>query len=59
MIMYDIDNFKKVNDTYGHDVGDTVLIKMSELVKYNLRESDYLFRIGGEEFIILLTETNL
>ena len=59
MIIYDIDNFKYINDTYGHKVGDTVLIKMSELVKTHLRESDYLFRIGGEEFIILLTETNL
>ncbi len=59
MVMYDIDDFKNVNDTYGHDVGDTVLIKMSQLVKSHLRESDYLFRIGGEEFIILLTETHL
>lgn len=59
MIMYDIDNFKSVNDTYGHRVGDTVLIQMSALVKSYIRESDYLFRIGGEEFIILLTETDV
>lgn len=59
MIIYDIDDFKYVNDTYGHKVGDTVLIKMSELVKSHLRESDYIFRIGGEEFVILLTETDL
>lgn len=59
MIMYDIDNFKSVNDTYGHKVGDIVLIKMSKLIKSLLRESDFMFRIGGEEFIILLTETNL
>ncbi len=59
MVMYDIDNFKAVNDTYGHKVGDIVLTKMSELITSLLRESDYIFRIGGEEFIILLTETNL
>lgn len=59
IIMYDIDNFKSINDTYGHKVGDNVLIKMSELIRSLLRESDYIFRIGGEEFIILLTETNL
>lgn len=59
MIMYDIDDFKKINDTYGHKVGDLVLIKMSDLIRSHLRESDYIFRIGGEEFIILLTETNL
>jgi len=59
MLMYDIDNFKNINDTYGHIVGDTVLVKMSELVKSHLRENDYIFRIGGEEFVILLPETNL
>ncbi len=59
VLMYDIDNFKNINDTYGHNVGDTVLVKMSELVKSHLRENDYIFRIGGEEFIILLTETNI
>ncbi len=59
VLMYDIDDFKNVNDTYGHIVGDTVLVKMSELVKSHLRENDYIFRIGGEEFVILLPETNL
>ena len=59
MIMYDIDDFKYINDTYGHTVGDSVLIKMSKLVKSHLRETDHIFRIGGEEFVILLTETDL
>lgn len=59
IIMYDIDDFKQVNDTYGHATGDKVLIDMSELIKSHLRDSDYIFRIGGEEFIILLTETQL
>ena len=57
--MYDIDDFKSVNDIYGHKVGDTVLVKMSELIKSHLRENDYIFRIGGEEFVILLPESEL
>lgn len=59
ILMYDIDNFKDVNDKYGHHVGDNVLIDMCKLVKSLLRDSDLLFRVGGEEFIILLPETNL
>ena len=58
LIFIDIDNFKVVNDTYGHDLGDKVLIKFSEILKKNIRKTDYLSRWGGEEFIILLTETN-
>ncbi|MEA2112069.1 MAG: diguanylate cyclase [Campylobacterota bacterium] len=59
IIMYDIDNFKQINDVYGHIIGDNVLIEMSQLIKSHLRESDYIFRIGGEEFIILLTKTQI
>lgn len=59
ILMYDIDDFKTINDTYGHSVGDKVLIQMSQLVQSLIRENDYLFRIGGEEFIILFSETNL
>jgi diguanylate cyclase (GGDEF)-like protein/PAS domain S-box-containing protein len=59
IIIYDIDDFKHVNDTYGHKVGDKVLVEMSKLVKSHLRESDFLYRIGGEEFVILLSETRL
>ncbi len=59
MMMFDIDFFKKVNDTYGHQVGDEVLIKFSQTVSETIRKSDYLFRIGGEEFVILLPNTNL
>jgi len=58
VIMYDIDDFKKINDTYGHNVGDKVLIEMSALVQSTLRVNDTLCRIGGEEFIILLPETS-
>ena len=59
MLMYDIDDFKIVNDNYGHDNGDKVLIDMSALIESHIRENDYLFRIGGEEFIIIFSETSL
>ncbi|WP_455755685.1 diguanylate cyclase [Sulfurimonas sp.] len=59
IIMYDIDNFKHINDTYGHIMGDKVLKEMSKLIKTLLRSSDYLFRVGGEEFIVLLSETTM
>jgi diguanylate cyclase (GGDEF)-like protein len=54
--MFDIDNFKRVNDTYGHDMGDEVLIKVSATAKQSLRPHDSIGRWGGEEFMILLTE---
>lgn len=58
-LMYDIDNFKHINDTYGHSLGDKVLVDMSALISSFIRENDYLCRVGGEEFIILLSKTNL
>jgi diguanylate cyclase (GGDEF)-like protein len=57
-IMLDIDFFKIVNDTYSHAVGDRVLVQLSRLLIAELRESDIRARIGGEEFIVLLPETN-
>ena len=59
LIIYDIDHFKSVNDNYGHLVGDTVLREMSANVAQQIRRSDLFARWGGEEFIILLPETNL
>lgn len=53
----DIDKFKAVNDTYGHDAGDTILIELTALVKDTIRENDFFIRWGGEEFVILLTLT--
>jgi diguanylate cyclase (GGDEF)-like protein len=59
LIMFDIDHFKNVNDTYGHDIGDLVLVSISKEVKDKVRKTDTLARWGGEEFVILLPDTNL
>jgi len=59
LIMFDIDYFKKVNDTYGHEIGDVVLINLAQLITDNLRETDIFARWGGEEFMILLPRTNI
>lgn len=59
MAMCDIDNFKKVNDTYGHDIGDVVLQKIAEILKENLRINDEICRYGGEEFLIILNNCSL
>jgi diguanylate cyclase (GGDEF)-like protein len=59
LIIYDIDFFKKVNDNYGHQVGDSVLISLSKIVKNNLREIDTIGRYGGEEFLLVLPNTNI
>jgi len=53
-IMLDVDNFKRVNDTWGHPYGDEVLKKVADIIRDNLRESDIIGRYGGEEFIALL-----
>jgi diguanylate cyclase (GGDEF)-like protein len=57
-VMLDIDFFKRVNDTYGHPAGDQVLRTVARVLQSQCRADDYLGRLGGEEFCILLTETN-
>ena len=59
VIMLDIDHFKKVNDTYGHAIGDQVLQELARLAKTSLRTVDILARYGGEEFVIMLPETTI
>ena len=57
ILMIDIDLFKKVNDTYGHDVGDTVIKSLAKIMTDSIRDSDMAVRYGGEEFLILLLNT--
>lgn len=57
VIMIDLDNFKYINDTYGHASGDLVLKEVTDIFKHNLRNADILARLGGDEFAIILPET--
>ena len=59
LMIIDIDHFKKVNDTYGHLIGDVVLLALSLFIKKNKRETDIFARWGGEEFVLLLLETDI
>jgi diguanylate cyclase (GGDEF)-like protein/hemerythrin-like metal-binding protein len=59
LIMIDIDYFKSVNDRFGHDAGDKILTEATSRIRNNIRETDILFRWGGEEFFILMPHTNL
>src|SRR5690606_339973 len=58
LLVTDIDHFKRVNDTYGHDVGDVVIKGMGELLKRIKRDTDIVARFGGEEFVIVCEETD-
>lgn len=58
LIIADVDHFKEVNDTYGHNIGDEILAKVAMLIQGKIRETDILARWGGEEFVILLPETD-
>lgn len=58
LIFIDIDHFKIINDTYGHECGDTTLVLGAKWIKESLRDSDIIFRYGGEEFVVLLNGTD-
>lgn len=59
LIMFDIDNFKKINDTYGHDVGDYILSTIAKIITGHLRKTDVFARWGGEEFVVMCPETDM
>lgn len=59
LVIFDIDHFKQLNDTYGHQAGDEVIRQVAALTRGMVRETDYAGRYGGEEFAILLTDTSL
>lgn len=56
LVYFDVDNFKSINDTLGHDIGDEVLIEIAGIVKSEIRSSDLIARLGGDEFAILLLD---
>jgi diguanylate cyclase (GGDEF)-like protein len=58
LFLFDIDNFKKINDTYGHQTGDEVLKSITGTVRHNIRSCDLIARYGGEEFVVILPETS-
>lgn len=59
LLMIDIDHFKQVNDSYGHQAGDSVLQQLGLMLVNNSRSGDYLFRLGGEEFMLVLVDTDI
>lgn len=58
VLIIDVDKFKEINDTWGHNTGDEILRKVSQAFYDSVRSSDYVFRYGGDEFIIVLTEAS-
>ena len=57
MIMLDVDNFKTINDTCGHETGDRVLVRLARVLKKHFRSEDYVCRIGGDEFVVFMVNT--
>ena len=57
LLIFDIDDFKAINDTHGHEMGDRVLKKVSYALLQNFRADDYVCRIGGDEFVVLMTHS--
>lgn len=59
LLLIDIDYFKQINDQFGHGIGDETLVKVTEVIAENLRETDKFCRVGGEEFAIIMPMTNI
>ena len=59
LVMFDIDHFKNINDTFGHPCGDFVLRQVANSALQTFRKTDTVFRFGGEEFVVILTETDI
>jgi two-component system, cell cycle response regulator len=59
LVLFDFDNFKEINDTYGHMIGDKVIIETVNIIKSSIRQTDMFARWGGEEFVLLLTNTDM
>ena len=59
LLIVDLDDFKNINDTYGHEIGDLILIQFVKIAKETIRENDLIVRFGGDEFILLLPNTNI
>jgi len=59
LIMLDLDHFKSINDQYGHGVGDQILVRLTEIINLRIRVTDSLYRIGGEEFVIVVERQDL
>ena len=58
LMMLDVDNFKTINDTYGHETGDKVLKKLVQVLKKNFRSDDYICRLGGDEFVVFMVHSD-
>lgn len=58
ILMIDVDNFKSINDTHGHIVGDYAISQIGKMIKSNIREADSFYRFGGEEFVVFLSDTS-
>ncbi len=59
LVMFDLDRFKQINDTYGHAAGDAVLVRLAQVARCTVRDADILARLGGEEFAVLLPQTDI
>lgn len=58
MLMFDVDDFKKINDGFGHETGDRALIKIADVLRKNFRSDDYVCRIGGDEFVVFMVHSD-